>query len=134
MKHVSRTRHLKLVVACLLGVGFEILRRRNIAFLFQLVQKFFKLWQFFHAPGRDIQNGFVAERLAFLREMADHRPFIALNRAGVRLALLEDEREQRGLARAVRADKRDAFAVIHLERRVFKQRAPAKSHFQIAND
>ncbi len=30
-------------------------------------------------------------------------------------------------------DQRDAVAVIHRERGVFKQHAPAKRHFQISN-
>ena len=36
---------------------------------------------------------------------------------------------KRGLARAVRPDERDAFAVIHLERRVLEERPRANGHF-----
>jgi len=62
------------------------------------------------------------------------RPFIALDGAGVRLQFFEDDGKERGFARAVRPDERDAFAVVELKRSVLKKSAPAESHFQIAND
>ena len=70
---------------------------------------------------------------ALLRQMAHHRPFVALHRAGVRLPLLEDDGEQRGLARAVRPDQRDAVAIIDVQRRVLKQSPPAKGYLKITN-
>jgi len=44
----------------------------------------------------------------------------------VRRVVAEDEREQRGLARAVRADQPDAVAAIDLQGRVLEQHARPK--------
>ena len=120
---------LGIVELVVLGVRLQVFGCGHVAGLFQFVQAFFQLRQFLHPAGGDIQNGFVAQRFGFLRQVADHRPFIALDRAGVRLLLLENDGEQRGFAGAVRADERDAFAVIHLERSVLEERPPANGHF-----
>ena len=72
-------------------VRFEILGRRNITGFFQFVQAFFQARQFIHAPRRHVQNRFVAVRFGFLREMTDHRPFIAQHFAGVGFQLFEND-------------------------------------------
>ena len=97
------------------------------------MQPLFQTRQFVHPAGGHIQNRFVAERFALLRQMADHGPFIALHGARVRLPLLENDGEQRGFARAVRPDQRDAVAVIDLQRGVLEERPPAKGHLKITN-
>jgi hypothetical protein len=42
--------------------------------------------------------------------------------------LLEDDGEERGLARAVRADERDAVAIVDAKGSVLEERAPAEGH------
>ena len=98
------------------------------------MQPVFQLRQFVHPAGGDFQHRFVPMPFGLLRQIADHRPFIALDRAGVRLAFFEDDGKQRGFARAVRPDQRHAVAVIHLERRVLEQRPRAERYLKITND
>jgi hypothetical protein len=52
--------------------------------LFPVRAGVFPARQFIHAAGGDVQNGFVAVRLGLLRQITDHRPFVALDGAGVR--------------------------------------------------
>ena len=117
-----------------LGMDLHVLGAGHVAGLFEFVQAFFEDRQFLHLAGGHIEDGFVAQRFAFLRQMAHHRPLIAFNHAGIRLALLENDGEQRGFTRAVGADERYAFAIVHLERSVLEERPSAKGHLEITND
>ena len=53
-----------------------------------------------------------------LRQVGGLEPDALANRARVRLLLAQQDLEQRGLARAVRAQQRDLFAVADVERDV----------------
>jgi hypothetical protein len=91
-----------------LGVGFEIFGLRNVARLLQLVQS---LLQRGNSSTRPVATSRIVSSpvsLGFLGEMPDHRPLVALDAAGIRLLLFENDREQRGLAGAVRANERHA--------------------------
>ncbi len=113
----------------MLGVGLQILRARDIAGGLQFMQPLFQSRQFIHPAGGDVEDRFVAVRFGLLRQITHHGPFIALDRAGVRLLLLENDGEEGGLARAIRPDQRDAVAVVHLKRGVFEEHPPAQGHF-----
>ena len=52
---------------------------------------------------------------AFLREEAERRVLFENHAAIVRRGVAEDERKERGLAGAIRADEADAILAIHLE-------------------
>jgi hypothetical protein len=81
------------------------------------------------AAGGDVDDSFVADRFGFLRQIADHRPFIALNDASVWNLLAEDNREQRRFAGAIRSDQRDAVTMSDIKRGVFEQSSSADRHF-----
>ena len=66
-----------------------------------------------HRTGQ-LDDGFVADGRAFLREIADGGAALKVDGAIVGGFVAEDEAEQGGLARAVRADQPDAIAAIHL--------------------
>ena len=125
--------HLRVVQLVVLRVRLQIFRAGHIARLLQFVQPLFQPGQLLHPAGRHIQHRFLAQRLALLRQMAHHRPFIALHDARVRLPLLENDGEERRFARAVRADQRDAVAIIDLQRGVLEESAPANGHLKITN-
>ena len=77
-------------------------------------------------PGRQLEHGLVADRRGFLRQMADRRLRSTRHFARVRRVAPEDEREERGLARAVRADQPDAVLAVDLQRHVLEQHAVAE--------
>ena len=64
-----------------------------------------------------------ANKLGFLRQMADRGPFVPLHHARVRLALLEDDGEERGLARAVGPDEPADVAARQADRHVRQRKA-----------
>ena len=79
-----------------------------------------KLDDFRRDPRRQLQHRLVADRRGFLRQMADRRLALDRHFARVRRVASEDQREQRGLARAVRADQPDAVVAVDLERHVLE--------------
>ncbi len=113
--------HLGIVEFVVLGVGLHVFGGGDGAGGFEFVQFFLEEWEFLHAAGGNIEDGFVAVGFAFLREVADHGPFITFDGAGVGFTLLENEGKKGGFARAIGADERDAFAVVHLERSVLER-------------
>lgn len=124
---------LRIIEGLMLGMGFEVFVGGGIAQGFQFAETTFEFGQVSGPAGSHFHDRFVADRLGFLGEVADHGPGVAFDLTGVRFGLLEDEGEEGGLAGAVGADQGDAFAVIDLERRVFEQRASAQNHFEISN-
>ncbi len=62
------------------------------------------------AAGGDREHGFLADRRAFLRQVAEIRPALPLDGALVGLFLAEDQVEQRGFARPVRPDQAEAIS------------------------
>ena len=80
----------------------------------------------FRRDGRgQLDDGFVAGRRAFLRQIAEgHIPFLD-DFAGIRRFGAEDDGKQRGFTRAVRADQPDAVPAVHLQRGVGEEHAPA---------
>ncbi len=75
----------------------------------------------FLAAGGDGEDGLVADGRAFLREEAEVRAALPLDDALVGLLLTEDQVEERGLARAVRADEAVAIGARDEERHLGKQ-------------
>jgi hypothetical protein len=56
------------------------------------------------ATGCHIHHRLFADRLALLRQVADHRPLVALDYTGIRRVLLQDDIEERRLTRAIGPD------------------------------
>ena len=133
-QHLLRLRlHLRIVQRIVLGVRLHVFRGGHSPRRLQLVQPLFQLRQFVHPAGGHIQDRFIAMGFALLREIADHGPFIPLDRAGVRHLLFEDDGKKRCLAGAVRPDQGDPVAVIHLKRGVLEEHPPAQGHLKISN-
>ena len=134
MEHLLRLRlDVRAAERLVLCVGFEVFRALDVAGLFERVQLFLQLRDVARAASGDVEHGLGTDAFGLLRQVADHRPSIALDSAGVRILLVQDDGEERGLARAVRADECDALAVVHLQRGVLKERAPAVAFSKIAN-
>ena len=75
--------------------------------------------------GGQLDDGFVADGGAFLREVADGGATLEVDGPVVGGFIAENQAQQRGLARAIRADQPDAIAAIHLQRHVLEKDAPA---------
>ena len=80
---------------------------------------------------REFKDGLVAGGGGFLRQVAERGVLVEDDAAGVGLAGAEDDGEQRRLARAVRADQRDALAEVDAQRHLFKEGACAKAFADI---
>ena len=85
------------------------------------------------APGGEVEDGFLADRLALLGQVAHHRPGVALDGALVGLFLAENDGEKGGFAGAVGTDEGDTVAVVHRERRTLEEDASAVGHLEIAD-
>ena len=79
----------------------------------------------FLAARRDVQDRLLARGRALLREKAEVRAALPLDRAGVGALLTEDEPEERGLARTVGPDEPEPIGARDEERHVGKQFAGA---------
>ena len=76
---------LRVAQGFVLGVGFEVLRTADAAGFLEFAQLFFQRRQLAGAARGDIHHGFLADGFALLRQVADHRPLVALDGAGVGL-------------------------------------------------
>jgi len=72
---------------------------------------------------REIDHRLAAHRRALLRQKAERDPALHRDAPLVRRILAEDDREQRGLPRTIRADEPDAIATVHLQRGTFEKHA-----------
>ena len=80
----------------------------------------------FRRDGRgQFEHGFIADRRAFLRQIAEHDIAFLHDLAGVRLFLAEDDGKERGLPRAVRTDQPDAVLAVQLQGHVVEQNPSA---------
>ena len=70
----------------------------------------------FFAAGGDVENGLVAGRSAFLREVAEVGAAFPFDGAGVGFFFTEDEAEKGGFARAVGPDQAEAIGARDEER------------------
>lgn len=75
---------------------------------------------------RDLDDRLVAGGGALLRQVADRGVALPDDLAVVRRLLAQDDREQRGLASAVRPDQADPILTIQLQRDVGEQDPTAK--------
>ena len=116
-----------------LGVGFEVGGAGNVAGRFEFLQAGFELRHLAPFAGGEIKDGFAAGGFAFLWQVADHRPLVALDGPGVGRLVAEDDGKERRLARAVGADQRDALAVVDLHGGVFKKGPAADGFLEIAD-
>ena len=133
-QHFLRARlHLRIAQRLVLRVRFHVFRAIDRAGLFQFVQPRFERLHVARAARGHVEHGHFADRFALLRQVADHRPLIALDGPGVRVLGLQDDGEERGFPRAIRPDERDAFAVVDLHRGVFKERATAVAFLEVAD-
>ena len=133
-QHPLRLRvHLRIAQRLVLRVSLHVFGALDVAGLFERVQFFLQLREIARAARRDVEHGLVADGFRLLREEADHRPRIALDGAGVRIVLAENEREKRGLARAVWADECDALAVVHLHGSALEKNAPAEAFADVTD-
>ena len=73
--------------------------------------------------GGQLDDGFIPGGRALLRQVAQRDAALEIDLPIIRRVGLEDEREERGLARAVRSDQADAVAAVHLEGHVTEERA-----------
>ena len=115
----------------MLCVCFEVFGPIHRARLLQLVKALLQSAQLPRPPGRHVHHRLVADRLAFLRQVADHRPFIAFDRARIRFIRFQNNGKQRRFAGAVRANQRDALAVVYGQGRVLEERAAADGFAEI---
>ena len=125
--------HFRVVELVVLGMCLQVFWARHIPYPLQLVQPLFQTGQFVYPAGGHVQNRFLPERFALVRQVAHHGPFVALHGARVRLPLLENDGEQRGFARAVRPHQREVVAIIDVQRGGLKESPPAKSYLKITN-
>src|SRR6185437_2279514 len=75
--------------------------------------------------GGDLNDRFIADRRAFLRQMIEGNAALKNDLAIVRGFLAEKERKERGLPCPIRADEANAVFAINLQRDVFKENTTA---------
>ena len=67
-------------------------------------------------------------------QVADHRPFVALDGPRIGLILAQDDGCEKGrFARAIGADQRHALAIVHLHRGVLEQGAATDGFPEVSN-
>ena len=71
----------------MLGGGFAVFRRVDGAGLLEFSELFFQRGNFSGSARGHIEDGLITRGLTLLGEMADHRPFIALDRARISFIL-----------------------------------------------
>ena len=84
-----------------------------------------ELGKFWRDGRGQLQHRLLADRRAFLREVPEHDVALLHDLAGIRLLLAQDNRKQRGLPRAVRADQPDPVLAVQLQCDVGKKHPPA---------
>jgi len=83
-------RYLWIVQSIVLGVRFEIFGCRCRTGLFQFGKLMFQFVEI-RSAYRHLENGFLADCFAFLGQVTDHRPIVALYRAFVRHLFFQDD-------------------------------------------
>jgi len=116
-----------------LGVSLEVGGGGDIPGGFAGGEGFFEGLDFARAAGGKVERGLGTYGFGFLREVAEGGPFVALDGAGIALIAAEDEGKNGGFARAVRADERDALAVVDLHVGLFEEKTAAVGFFEIAD-
>jgi hypothetical protein len=90
------------------------------------VQPLLQLHHLGRNGGGHLQHRLVPHRRGFLRQKTEGGPALQRDRALVGRVLAQDQREQRGLARAVGPHQAQAVAAVHLQRGVLEQHAVAE--------
>ena len=75
----------------------------------------------------------LRRRRGLLREVAERDILLDRDFARVGRCVIENEREERRFAGAVRADKADAIAAVHLERDILEEDAPGERFADLRN-
>ena len=83
--------------------------------------------------GGDFQHRLITHRRALLGQEADGRPALEGHQTVVRLLLLEDELEERGLAGAIRTHQAQSVLTVELQRQVREQGPSAIALGHIGN-
>ena len=81
----------------------------------------------------ELEDRFFAGGRGLLREVAERDTFLERDFARVGRCFIENEREERRFAGAVRADKADAIAAVHLERDILEEDAPGERFADLRN-
>ena len=81
----------------------------------------------------ELEDRFFAGRRGLLRQVAERDIFLERDFARIGRSFIENEREERRFAGAVRADKADAIATIHLERDILEEDAPGERFGDLRN-
>ena len=97
-----------------LGGGLGVLGSIDCPRLLQLPELLLQRGDIPCTARGNVENGLLSSSLTLLGEVADHGPLISLDRPGVGFVLLEKEREESRLSRAIGADQGDTFPVVDL--------------------
>ena len=88
---------------------------------------------FVHMAGRELQNGHVVNRSAFLGEEAEGDAAFHHHATVVRRGILKQEGEERRFTGSIRADEADFFAPVDVKRHLAEQSAAGEGFADIGN-
>ena len=115
------------------GVCLKVFRAFDISGPLEGCELFFERLKLSCTTAGDVESCLGMDSLCFLRQVAEGRPFIALNRPIIRLIRFQNERKKRGLAGAVRPNQSDALAIVDLHVGFFEKESAAVGFFEISN-
>ena len=86
LEHFPRLRlDVRAAERLVLRVGLEVFRSLDDALFLERGQERLERRNLACASGGDVERSLVADRLALLRQVAEHRPLVALDRARIRV-------------------------------------------------
>ena len=124
---------LRVAECCMLRGGFAVFGGIYRAGLLEFLEALFQRRDLSCPAGGDVEHGLLSGCLPLLGEMADHRPFIALDGPRVGFILLEKQREEGRFAGAIGTHEGDALPVVDLHVGLFEEGATSHGFLEFTD-